>query len=148
MRNREGYWVTDTERECTSCGDIFPRTSKSVTLCNFCNSKRVKSNKPDWRMHQRAKQRAKKFGREFSLEVEDIQIPSHCPILGIPLEISSGKPGGKFNSPALDRIDNNKGYTKSNTQTISQRANAMKADASKEELIKFAKWVLETFDTE
>lgn len=148
MINREGYWVTDTERECTSCSKIFLRTSRTVTLCNECNSTRVKSNTPEWKMHQRAKQRSKKYNKDFDLEFGDITIPENCPVLGVPIECHKGSSGGKPNSPALDRIDNSKGYTKDNIQIISHRANVMKADASKEELIAFAQWVLKTFNKE
>lgn len=148
MINREGYYVADTERECTNCGKIFKKTSKTVTLCNSCNSERVKSNKIEWKMHQRAKQRAKISNREFTLSVEDIVIPDICPILGIPLEVKKGRSGGKINSPALDRIDNSKGYTKENIQVISHLANMMKSQANKDQLIQFANWILKTFGTD
>ena len=148
MINREGYYVSEIERECTNCGTLFKKTSKTVTLCNSCNSERVKASNPVWKMHQRAKQRAKKYNKEFLLEVSDIEFPKVCPVLGVPLVVHSGSSGGKFDSPALDRIDNSRGYTKDNIQVISHRANQMKADASKEELLAFARWVLKTFDTE
>lgn len=138
---------------------------------NF-NSSRVKSQTPEWRMHQRAKQRCKKSGMEFTITVDDIQIPDRCPILGIKLNMNSGRSGlvmgadkvnseiitlqftdgtdtveiysGAFpNSPSLDRIDNTKGYTPDNIWVISQRANAMKSAASDEELVRFAEWFLE-----
>jgi len=140
-RNREGWLANDTHRECTGCGIIFAITSK-MTLCKACNSLRVKSQSPEWKMHQRAKSRCKSSGREFSIAVDDIVIPDVCPILGIPLNTNSGRSGAFKNSPSLDRIDNNKGYTKDNIQVISQLANAMKGSATNEELIAFAKWVL------
>lgn len=142
MINREGFFVGKIERECTQCGTLFLKTSRTVTLCNPCNSERVKSVSLEWKMHQRAKQRAKKSGREFTLRVSDIAIPEFCPVLGCKLEMHKGSSGGKWNSPALDRIDNSKGYTPDNIQIISHRANVMKADASKEELINFANWIL------
>ena len=140
-KNREGYLVSDTHRECTNCGTIFEITSK-MTLCKVCNSNRVKSLRPEWKMHQRAKMRSKDTGREFKIEVSDIVIPDVCPILGINLNMNSGKSGAYRNSPSLDRIDNNKGYTKDNIQVISQLANAMKCHATNEELHKFANWIL------
>lgn len=142
-KNREGYLVSDTHRECTNCGTIFEITSK-MTLCKVCNSNRVKSLRPEWKMHQRAKMRCKDNGREFNLEVSDILIPDICPVLGIKLNMNSGKSGAYRNSPSLDRIDNSKGYTKDNIQVISQLANAMKCHATNEELHKFASWVLNT----
>jgi predicted nucleic acid-binding Zn-ribbon protein len=142
-KNREGYFVNETHRECTNCGVIFEKTSK-MTLCKTCNSSRVKSLRPEWRMHQRAKMRCKTSGREFDIEVSDIVIPDICPILGIKLNMNSGRSGAYRNSPSLDRIDNSKGYTKDNIQVISQLANAMKCHATNEELRKFAQWVLST----
>jgi hypothetical protein len=92
----------------------------------------------------RARQRARKKELEFNLEVVDIIIPLKCPILDI--EIIRNKKGNlKTNSPSLDRIDNTKGYVKGNVMIISNRANTMKNDATPEELIKFANWVLKTY---
>lgn len=109
----------------------------------MCNTRRVVENKPEWKMHQRAKIRAKKYGREFNLEVSDIVIPEVCPVLGVPLVQHRGRSGAFADSPSLDRIDNNKGYVKGNVRVVSQRANQMKGDASREELIAFARWVLD-----
>lgn len=142
MINREGYYVSETERECTACGVIFTKTSRTVTLCNTCNSERVKGEKPELRMLRRAKQRAKERGLNFDITAEDITIPTHCPVLGIELKVHKGRSGGNPESPALDRIDNAKGYVKGNVMVVSHRANMMKVDASPEELIKFAEWVL------
>jgi len=143
-KNREGFLVSDTHRECTNCGNVFEKTSK-MTLCKPCNSNRVKSCTPEWKMHQRAKQRCKKTGLEFSIVPDDIVIPDTCPVLGIAINMNSGRSGAYRNSPSLDRIDNNKGYTRDNIQVISQLANAMKSAATKEELLKFANWVISTY---
>ena len=143
-RNREGYLIADTQRECTKCGDIFAKKSRTVTLCNTCNSERVKSTSPEKKMLQRAKGRAKTKGLEFNLTVNDIDIPVTCPILLIPLVVHSGKSGGMEDSPSLDRKDSSKGYTPDNVWVISQLANAMKANSTHEDRLKFANWVLET----
>lgn len=86
---------------------------------------------PENRLLSSAKTRAKKRGLEFNLELEDIIIPEHCPVLGLKLE------QGGFNSPnspSLDRVDNSKGYVKGNVRVISHRANSIKRDATLEEL--------------
>lgn len=140
-RNREGYLVGKTHRQCTHCSQIFKKTSKTVTLCPSCNTKRVKEQTPEVRMYRRAKSRAKAKGHEFSITVEDIKIPQLCPILKCPLVVHKGKPGAFPDSPSLDRIDSTRGYTPDNVWVISQRANAMKLDASEEELKLFAKWI-------
>lgn len=148
MINREGYYVTDTERECTNCREIFQITSK-MTLCGKCNSERVVSwSTPEYKLWQRARDRCKKSGLEFTITPEDITIPERCHYLDLPLVVHKGSPGGKPNSPALDRVDNSKGYTKNNIQVISHLANQMKASATKEQLVLFASRVLETFDKE
>jgi len=146
--NREGYLVSESERECTKCGVIFNKTSKTVTLCNKCNSERVKCTDPRSKMFARAKSRAKKKGLDFSITLSDIIIPEFCPILGCKLECKSGKPGGQKASPALDRIDSNKGYIKGNIQIISHLANMMKSHATEEEMISFAKWTLNSIKNE
>ncbi len=92
----------------------------------------------------RCKKRANKNSLEFDLTEEDIIIPDFCPILGIPLIKGNG--AVTKNSPSVDRIDPNKGYTKDNIQIISQLANAMKSNATPEDLLKFAEWVLQTYN--
>ena len=140
-KNREGWFVSDTHRECTKCKSMFEITSK-MTLCKPCNSSRVKSLTPEWKMHQRAKVRAKEKELEFTLFVSDLVIPDICPVLGLNLNANSGRSGAYPNSPSLDRTDNSKGYTKDNIQVISQAANRMKGQATNEQLHLFAQWIL------
>lgn len=97
----------------------------------------------------RAKARAKEKGLEFNLEVKDIIIPDKCPILGIPIitRFSINKRSGPaFNSPSLDRINNELGYIKGNIMVVSHKANTMKHTASPTELLRFAQWILNTFE--
>ena len=105
-------------------------------------------NNPEKTLLKTARHRALKRGTEFNIDLSDIVIPAVCPILGIPIVISdgTGKPGGKMNSPSLDRIDNEKGYVKGNVQVISHMANSMKFTANKEQLLAFAKWILKEYD--
>ena len=145
IRNRQGYLVSDLSRECTKCGSIFDNKSKTVTLCGPCNSSRVKEHSPEVRRYRRAKSRAAHSGLEFDLNKEDIQIPTHCPILGIPLSTHKGTSGGRDNSPALDRVDNSKGYIKGNVLVVSHLANMMKSSADQEQLIKFSEWIQKTY---
>lgn len=140
-KNRQGNFVSETHRECTNCGTIFEKTSK-MTLCKKCNSSRVKSMTPEWKMHQRAKVRAKEEGRSFNILVSDVVIPDTCPVLGIKLNMNSGRSGAYPNSPSLDRTDNSIGYEKHNVQVISQAANRMKGQATNKELHLFAQWIL------
>ena len=73
---------------------------------------------------------------EHTITVVDVIIPDLCPMLGIPLAMSVGAPSN--NSPSLDRIDSSKGYIPGNVWVISHKANSMKRDATREELLTFA----------
>ena len=143
--NMSGFWESETHRQCSRCRCIFEKTS-AMSICHRCNTRRVVETKPEWRMWQRAKGRAKRLGREFDLTPDDIVIPDVCPILGLRLVVHKGRPGAFADSPSLDRVDNSRGYTKDNVRVISQRANQMKGDASEEELVVFAKYILETYN--
>jgi|SRR5579864_2327485 len=101
---------------------------------------------PEYRMFDAAKSRAKRLDLSFNIEITDIKIPSHCPILGIPLSVSVQYQSQC--SPSLDRIIPKLGYVKGNIQVISQRANVMKNDASLEELEKFANYIQRMVENE
>jgi hypothetical protein len=90
-------------------------------------------------MIQGARKRARKKGLPFDLVLEDIIIPTHCPVLGIPLERSSGVSGPK--SPSLDRIVPELGYVKGNVVVISNKANTIKTNATPEEVLAVALWL-------
>lgn len=93
---------------------------------------------PDKILFKSARDRAAKYGHEFTIELADIVIPEYCPLLGIKLEPREGGQGPKDSSPSLDRIDNNLGYVKGNVWVISWLANKMKATATHEQLLTFA----------
>lgn len=86
-------------------------------------------------MLRNSRNRAKEIGVSFSLAESDIKIPAFCPVLGIQLESGIGKGGWFFdNSPSIDRVDSSKGYAAENIQVISWRANALKKDATLDEM--------------
>lgn len=95
-----------------------------------------KDSDHQYRMWAGAKGRASKSGLEFNIDKEDIIIPDICPVLKTPFERNT------YYTMSLDRIDSSKGYIKGNVQVLSFKANVMKNSASKEELIKFAEWIL------
>lgn len=87
------------------------------------------------------KYRAKRRNIEFTINEEDITIPSHCPYLGI--ELTNIRGSGRLRSnPSIDRIDNSRGYIKGNIRVVSNLANIMKQNVTEEQLIAFAKGVL------
>jgi len=117
-----------------SCGCYqSEQTSKS----NFKHGLTTKEGKPHpdrrYVMWSCAKKRAKSDKYyPFDLEPTDIVIPLVCPLLGVPLVTTNTEI--KPNSPTLDKIIPELGYTKGNVWVISHRANTIKSDASLEEL--------------
>lgn len=87
---------------------------------------------PRVRFLGRAKNRAKKFKLPFNITLEDIIIPEICPLLNI--KIFRGVRKLCSNSPSLDRKIPNLGYVKGNIWVISHKANAIKNDATLQEL--------------
>lgn len=127
-------------------------TPEQKVLSDRRKNERLRLWQKDWRekfpekkLRRWAQKRAKEKGLEFNIEAEDVIIPDKCPLLGIPLrtDIKKGEP--RTNIATIDRIDNKKGYVKGNIQVISHLANTMKSNATPEQLILFAKNILESF---
>ena len=96
------------------------------------------------RLWRGAKGSSKRRNIPFEITKADIKIPTHCPILGVPL--LTGKdpeyhPKHDFMA-SLDRKDPTKGYTKENIWVISWIANRMKQDAGRETLRIFSSSIL------
>lgn len=87
-----------------------------------------------------ARERALLYGYDFDIQDSDIVIPEKCPLLNVPFVL--GEKGNYEYTPTIDRIDNNKGYTKDNIWIITKKANAMKNSASFDELNTFCTNIL------
>lgn len=86
------------------------------------------------RMVVEAKARAKARGIPFDISADDVTWNDVCPVLGIPITYQRNKGhGGDHNSPSLDKINNSLGYIKGNVRIISNRANKLKNDMTREE---------------
>lgn len=108
------------------------------------NKDRVKANARKWYtksyetqparwLYTRARRRAKQEGLQFDITVSDIHVPDICPALGIHLVINKNRVAA--NSPSLDRIEPDLGYTKGNIIVVSMLANAIKTNATPEQII-------------
>lgn len=98
-------------------------------------SRSFRANNPEKHLLQAAKARALKAGIPFEIDIEDVVIPSMCPVLKQPMLRKTRY------APSLDRIKPDLGYVKGNVWVISRKANVMKNDATDEELKEFAEWV-------
>lgn len=122
------------------CPKCFTHPSaEGYVFCEDCLNKRRKRLPLEQKLINSARGRAKKKNIEFSITIADVNIPTHCPILGYELKMNDGR--HKYNSYSLDRIDNSKGYVPGNIHVISFRANTMKGDASLEELEKLVQYL-------
>lgn len=135
---------------CKECGKEFEGKGRKLYCSTKCGIKfrwrrhyqlnpekyrlkRIKENSfVEKRILTRVKSRAKRLNIPFNLELADIIIPTHCPVLG--LKIQTGQGYNPVNSPSLDRINPKGGYIKDNIRVISNRANLLKSNATVEEM--------------
>ena len=84
-----------------------------------------------------ARKRARRWDVGFDMTLEQImaKLTTHCPILGIELDITKGRKTSKHNSATLDRIDPDGGYTNENVHVVSDLANRGKAHMSLAQLV-------------
>jgi hypothetical protein len=121
---RSGY-----SYNCIPCTKQYYLESKEKTKIRV---KADKQNDPIKYMLYNAKQRAKKRGLEYSIDINKLHIPTHCPIFGVELMYAgTGKTakgyGAYENAASLDRIDPKKGYIDSNIIIVCWEANRSKA---------------------
>lgn len=90
------------------------------------------------RMYNSARWRARRKNVPFTIQLSDIQIPTHCPVLGI--ELTKGSKN-RDTRPSLDRIEPSLGYVPGNVVVISLRANRIKNDATAHELFLVHQWL-------
>lgn len=87
-----------------------------------------------------AKRRAIRDNNAFTISLDDLVIPIHCPILGLELKKGTGRGKILASSPSLDKIIPELGYVPGNVQVISNKANSMKRDATLEEIVLLGEW--------
>jgi hypothetical protein len=76
------------------------------------------------------------LGIPCTLTEHDISVPTHCPVLGIPLNKSH-----RNNWPSVDRLIPDLGYVRGNVAVISLRANRMKSNMSLSDLLKLLNYM-------
>ncbi|WP_458098586.1 hypothetical protein [Roseomonas sp. WA12] len=82
--------------------------------------------------------RARRKGLPATIDAAFLErnLPVVCPVLGIPLQIHAGVGQGcRPDSPTVDRIDNRRGYTPDNVVVVSARANCIKGNRTREEIL-------------
>lgn len=128
---------------CKSCANKRASNWVSANLQKVVDNKRLRRKDIRKSLIEAAQNRARMKNLPINITIDDIVVPEFCPILKIKIEKSSGK--AKANSPSLDRIIPSLGYVKGNIQVISNKANSMKNDATPEQLLNFANWIIDFF---
>jgi hypothetical protein len=122
------YYTRNTKKVLERCANYrkaHPGYQK-VSLARY------RRDHPALYMWVKAKERAGRKNITFTIEAADIVIPERCPLLGIPLSMGKGRV--HHGSPTIDRKIPSLGYVKGNVWVISHHANAVKNDATLEEL--------------
>lgn len=138
--------------KCADCGSdkdeenfhkAKSRKSGRDPYCKDC--KRVKSQlkyREHWFrfQHNLRSSQCKSKGIPYDLDEEYLKSiwTNECPITGKPFVLHDK---GHPDSPSLDRIIPELGYTKGNVVYISWRMNRIKYDATCEEIVRLADWM-------
>lgn len=117
-------YCPDLERRASQHGAHASRNSRVVS----------KNRDPEFLFRCRTIFRHKKNnvmqkgGIKWTLDIEDVEFPTFCPILGMKLDYSGARV--KENSPSFDRVNPKRGYVKGNVIVCSWRANRIKNDGT------------------
>lgn len=135
------YYHTGVPCDNNHSSKRYTKSGRCVACENVKSMEYVAKNKASILL-TKAKNRAKRKKLEFNIDITDVIIPKKCPVLDIDI-ITDIRGRYIYNSPTIDRIDNNKGYIKGNVRVISHRANHIKGNATASEM----KRVLEDLET-
>jgi hypothetical protein len=137
LRQRVGKSPAGWCRTCAMTLSHHPRWTKILPL--------LWKKHGNWtnliiRRYSSISRRAENRDVKFNLSVLDLsEIPAKCPIFSwvrfeVPSEKASHYRGHKNLAPSLDRINSDKGYTKGNVRWVCSRANALRSNATYQEL--------------
>lgn len=113
-------------RTCRECNNAYMRV--------YLRERR--HSQPIAALLERARGRARSKGVAYALSATDLKLPKRCPVLGIKLMIGDRRSEA---SPSLDRIKPEKGYVPGNVRIVSDKANRLKGDRSREDVLGLAR---------
>jgi hypothetical protein len=142
-RNNTGYCMSTPA--CRHKRDQI----KNAKLHNVESRLHYRRENPDAQLWSSAKKRAADRGIPFSITRGDIRtvMTDTCPVFGEHIYSRAGDKPHTYSpwSMSLDRINPSDGYVPGNIQILSHKANAMKSDATPQELIQFADWIYSVY---
>ena len=154
-------------KTCPKCGEVKPlsefvrdarKNFGRGSHCHACRKKIhlayrqscVEKDLVQWKLRMLvadSKNRAKKAGVDHDIDVNYLLeiLLEYCPYLGTKFhweaKTNCGNRGAHPHSPSIDRIDSSKGYVKGNVAIVSHRANAIKHNATEQELFRIGRAV-------
>lgn len=156
------YTITGQCGECLRTRERGPQkptdpAARKATLLRWNASDKALAAKQKWRNKNpknawacsvtgQAKKRAHDYGLPFDIDKDYVGsiIPDVCPVFGVPFEWQGKKI--RPESPTLDRLKPELGYIRGNVAVISLKANAIKSNATAEEVETVAAWMRRTID--
>ena len=100
-----------------------------------------------FRQFKARKQSARSKGIPFTISFDEIEQPTHCPILGTKLNYGwSGSSGRDPAKASFDKIIPELGYISGNVKVISWEANSKKGDMTLEEITLIKEYIEENFN--
>lgn len=160
--------ATDKDYVCVVCGSPHIH-NKTNQWCKKCYDHDYNTNRRDKnaeRLRQawirekeferyvlaRTKHKAKKEGKTFNLDLAWIKqelAKGKCSVTNMPLVKPTYRPGKRGSqgawSPSIDRIDNSKGYTKSNCRIVVWMYNLAKNNYGDRDIVKMSIALATTF---
>ncbi|MFY8211054.1 MAG: hypothetical protein ACOVLB_00075 [Candidatus Nanopelagicus sp.] len=147
----EGKDTYCTGKPCKR-GHIAERFTKTHTCVECSRVSLYQTDRDRYRSMQNTmivqfrqrKNTALKMGIPFTIELDQIEQPKYCPVLGIELNYAWGGTAGHLRDPAkatIDKVIPELGYVPKNVYIISWRANKLKSDMTLEELEKIMKYM-------
>lgn len=139
FRYSEGVTYSDTRRK-------YSRSEKGIELLAAASKRHYESVKGRaCHLFNGAKRRSHKWP-VFDIDVEFIEkklTSGFCEVTGLPFQFST--PGNSHKNPfapSIDRIDNSKGYIKSNVRIVLWCVNLMHGEMNDEQMVEMCKAVV------
>ena len=157
----KAYYEANKEKLAARGKAYYEANKEKVTVLHKAyreaNKEKEAARKKAWReankeksMLHTVRKRAKKNSIPFNLTEDYLKsiypYDMICPVLGFEMSMGADEKGSNDTSPSLDRILPEKGYIQGNVVVVSMRANAIKRDATPEEIRKVADFYEKVFE--
>ena len=117
-----GFWEKEKKPKKTQAGN-YQRNPRSAWAGIICG------------MRNRAAKKGIPFDETIDVDFMISICPTHCPILGLELKRATKDGGQRANSPSVDRLNPNAGYTRDNIIVVSYLANTIRNAAKADQII-------------